>query len=429
MPPGPALPTWLQTLLWVYLPLPFLSWCERRYGDLYTLRLSFAGDVVCISDPAAIGHVFGGSPSVFRAGDANRAIEVLLGENAPMMIDGERHRQLRRASMSRMRGAQLERHRQLVTRAVLADMASWPVGRPFRLLPHMREVAADIVMGLTLGDTPPARLGHLRRTILKIARLGEHRSTLLPWLRTDIGPVGPWSRFLRLRRSMDSQLFEEIRARRVAGADGGSDLLSGLLELREQDGSPVASEVARDQLVNLIFAGYETTVVAICWCLDLLLHHVEVLARLRESLEAGDEAYLTAVVQETLRLRTVILAVGRRLAEDTRVAGHQLPAGTIVAPNIAQVHRSARIHAQPEVFRPERFLGGEIPHCAWIPFGGGPHRCPGEMFAMFAVKAALRTILLRAALKPASRRPERMTVRAVSTAPGGGVRIVLEGRA
>ena len=113
--------------------------------------------------------------------------------------------------------------------------------------------------------------------------------------------------------------------------------------------------------------------------------------------------YADAVVKETLRLRPVVAIVLRRLLEPLEVAGHELPAGTAVAPCILLVHRREDVYPEPEAFRPERFLDAAPGTYSWIPFGGGVRRCLGAAFAQFEMQVVLQTL-------------------AESVAPGGGRR-------
>ena len=73
-------------------------------------------------------------------------------------------------------------------------------------------------------------------------------------------------------------------------------------------------------------------------------------------MEVGSEQYLTATIQETLRLRPVIVLVIRRLTEAVEIGGYELPAGASVTPCIHLVHRDPEIYSEPERFLPERFI-------------------------------------------------------------------------
>ena len=98
---------------------------------------------------------------------------------------------------------------------------------------------------------------------------------------------------------------------------------------------------------------------------------------------------------------------------------------------IDDIHRRPDLHADPEGFQPERFLGPDRPAGAtWLPFGGGVRRCMGASFATFQMGIVIRRVLERTSLVLASRRPDRPAVRRVtarrgiSVVPRRGVRVV-----
>ena len=180
----------------------------------------------------------------------------------------------------------------------------------------------------------------------------------------------------------------------------------------------------RDQLLTLLLAGHETTATALAWTLDLLTRHPAALARLRAELEAGSDAYLRAVIAESLRLRPVVPLAGRRLNSELRADGMVLPAGTDVTPAIWLAHTRPESYPEPYAFRPERFLGRPPSTFAWIPFGGGVRRCLGAAFAEMEMRVVLTAVLRHRAPHAAARRAERVARRNVTFSPRHGTRIV-----
>jgi cytochrome P450 len=139
--------------------------------------------------------------------------------------------------------------------------------------------------------------------------------------------------------------------------------------------------------------------------------------------DEDDEAYLEAVVKESMRLRPVINNIARRLNKSATVAGYALPAGVVVFPSIALVQRRASAFPAPDQFRPERFLGTTPPPATWIPFGGGIRRCLGAALATVEAKAVLKVVMKRVDISPVGRE-EWPRTRNVTTVPARGARIV-----
>jgi cytochrome P450 len=188
----------------------------------------------------------------------------------------------------------------------------------------------------------------------------------------------------------------------------------------------MSDEELRDELVTVLGAGHETTATGLAWAMERLLRTPAVLARLRESVAAGEDEYLDATIKETLRARPVIVDVGRKLTSPLRIAGYELAAGTFVVPAIAALHYREDLFPEPASFRPERFLDGKADSYAWIPFGGGVRRCIGAAFAEYEMRLILREIVERADLSAPDPKPERAKVRNITLAPGRGTRVRLD---
>jgi len=228
---------------------------------------------------------------------------------------------------------------------------------------------------------------------------------------------------------VDSALFAEIAEHRLRpDLEERDDILSVLMQARFEDGSEMSDEDLRDQLMKLLLAGHETTATALAWTFDLLLRHPRELARLRESLEAGQDDYLRATISESLRLRPVVPLAGRRLAKELVADGLTLPDGTDVTPAIWLAHTRADAYPEPFAFRPERFLGEPPETYAWVPFGGGVRRCLGAAFAEFEMRIVLREALTRCELHKATAAPEKIGRRNITLSPKLGTPIVVTER-
>jgi cytochrome P450 len=249
---------------------------------------------------------------------------------------------------------------------------------------------------------------------------------LLPLLRRDFGRFSPWARFKRARAALDDFVHEEIALRRAEpDPESRDDVLSLLLRARHDDGSPMSDAELRDELVTVIGAGHETTATALAWAMERLLRTPRVLARLRESVAAGEDEYLDATIKETLRARPVLSDVARKLTVPTPLGGYTIPAGWFVLPGILAIHYRDDLFSDPHDFRPERFLEGEGGGLSWIPFGGGVRRCVGAAFAQYEMRVVLRAIIEHADLRPADPRPERPAIRNITLAPARGSMVVL----
>jgi cytochrome P450 len=426
LPPGPRAPAVVQALRYARDPLGFLAVHQRRHGDIFTIRYPFFGRVVYVARPDLVKAVFTGSPSVFHAGEANATVlEPALGPNSVLTLDDEPHMRQRKLLLPPFHGERIQRYGELIVAMTRQEMESWPVGEPFALRPHTQRITLAVIMRAVFGVHDEQRLIRFERLIDDFARrVGV--ITSFPILRRNLGPGSPWPRFLRSRAALDEFIYEEISLRRAEpGHEERDDVLSLLLGARDEDGNPMSDQELRDELVTVLGAGHETTATGLAWAVELLGRNPTVLAKLRDSLAAGEEEYLNATVKEVLRARPVIVDVARKLTQPATVAGYELPAGTFVLPAIAALHYREDVFPQPDEFRPERFLEGKADNYAWIPFGGGVRRCIGAAFAEYEMRTILREFVERAELRPAGPTPERVRVRNITLAPAKGTRVIL----
>ena len=127
-----------------------------------------------------------------------------------------------------------------------------------------------------------------------------------------------------------------------------------------------------------------------------------------------------------MRLHPIIPMVVRTLKQPSRVGGLDLPAGATVGPSILMSHQQEQNFADPDDFRPERFLpelsGAEAPSLhVWIPFGGGVRRCIGAGFSLMEGGEVLRQVLSR--YDVASVEDDEPRVRNITSVPRKGARI------
>jgi cytochrome P450 family 135 len=435
LPPGPRMPRLAQAAMVTASPYGWMLRRWQRYGDVFTSRFPIFGDVVYVADPGFVKEVFTGDPTTFHAGEANTlALGDALGEHSLLTLDEDRHMSQRKLLLPPFHGESVRRYVEVMAEATEREVASWPVGKQIELRPRMQAITLEVILRAVFGVRDDERMDLFRE---RIPPLGETTSILnwIPFMDRDIAGLTPAARFRRALAAVDELIYAEIADRRAASdadadaggdGDGRDDVLSLLLSARHEDGSPMTDTELRDELMTLLTAGHETTATGLAWAFERLLRTPRVLDRLTSSLH--DDEYLEAVVKETLRVRPVIVDVARKLTRDTEIAGWKLPAGTLVLPAIAVLHKRPDLYESPEEFRPERWIESNPESYAWIPFGGGVRRCIGASFAQVEMRTVLREVLRRVRLRAPTQRPERGVIRHVTVVPGRGARAVVEER-
>ena len=426
LPPGPRMPRALQTAIWSRQAQWFLQQGRARFGRMFSLKIAYEGTWVILSDPELVKQVFTGDPRVFHAGEGNQILRPILGENSLLVLDEKKHIGQRRLLLPPFHGERMQAYGEKMTEIAAREIESWPTGTPYKLRPRMQAITLEIIIETVFGVHGGERMGQLRDALRDFLDLTTNPRVLLPVLAIGPDRVNRIPAFRRRIERVDSLIGREISERRVAeDLAERDDILSMLVAARHEDGSPMSDAEIRDELLTLLVAGHETTATALSWAMERLVRHPEKLERLRDEVEAGEEAYLTATVQETLRLRPVIVIVIRRLTEPVELGGYRLPAGASVTPCIHLIHRDPEIYPEPDRFLPERFLDEPPGTYTWIPFGGGVRRCLGAAFAQFEMAVVLRELVRRHQLLPARPQAERPFRRAITETPRHDAEVIL----
>lgn len=423
------MPASLQVLAYARNPLGFLIDFQRRFGDIFRISFPFYKDLVYVADPGLVKQLFTTAPDLAHAGEANATVlEPALGPNSVLTLDEAPHMRQRKLLLPPFHGERIQRYGDLIREATEREMESWPVGEPFALRPHTQRITLAVILRAVFGVHDEARLIRFERLIETFAgRLSL--VTAFPPLRRSFGRWSPWARFVAAREALDTFIYEEIalhRAEGAAGENAGDDVLSLLMAARHEDGSPMSDAELRDELVTILAAGHETTATGLAWALERLLRTPSAYAALRDSVAAGEDAYLDATIKETLRARPVLVDVGRKLTAPLEIGGYELAAGTFLMAGIAALHYREDLFPQPQEFRPERFLGSKVDTYAWIPFGGGVRRCIGAAFAEYEMRIVLRAIVERTTLSAPDPAPEKPKIRNITLAPAKGTVVRLD---
>jgi cytochrome P450 len=396
--------------------------CRRRFGDAFSVRfLGFERPMVMLSDPASIRALYSSQEHGLPPGRTIALLPV-LGPSSVLLLEGREHLERRKLMLPPFHGERMRSYEEIVRQVSEAEIASWPEDQQFAIHPRMQAITLEVILRAIFGISDSPRSQHLRERLPLL--LGESSSFGLQFrvlLASRMGRGDPLARLQTVLGEIDDLLLAEIAERRADPASQGrSDILSLLLSAHLEDGSTMSDRDLRDQLITLLLAGHETTATALAWSFDLLLRHPSVLARLTREVDEGEDAYLRAVVCETLRLRPVVPLAGRRLQSDLNVGSLSLPAGTDVTPAIWLTHTRPDLYPEPYAFSPERFLDAPAGGPGWIPFGGGVRRCLGATFAEFEMRIALQTILRTRTLYPTTSRAERVVRRNVTFSPRHG---------
>ncbi len=383
---------------------------ERSLLSALTLMHAHVGDVFQITMPRF-------QPAVAIGPQTNRQIlvserdkflwrnesdpVVRLLRRGVLIVDGEEHDHYRSLMDPPLQRRHVNNEIDLFWRYTNQIVDDWQHDGAQDMLVEMRKVALLILMGALFKIDFAPDMQRLWKPILQAI---EYISPGL-WI---MWANMPRPKYRKSLQTLDQYLYAAIQQRREdldSGAmpQDASDLLGELIRAGLDD------DRIRDQMLTMLIAGHDTSTALLAWVFYLLGVHPDHMQAVTAEVDATlsrldvpptiDEInhlhYLDQVIKEALRMFPPIHIGNRRAAEDLKLGGYDLEAGTRVMYSIYLSHRDEKYWDKPEQFCPARFERHnrrEQPPLTYIPFGGGPRNCIGAAFAQVESKVVLARI-------------------------------------
>lgn len=363
-----------------------------------------------VADPDLAHEILVKRTDEFHKGIIKEVLHPFLGEGL-LTSEGDFWKRQRKLAQPAFHARRIASYAGVMVEHTHRLLNEWHSGETRWIDRDMMKLTLGIV-SKTLFDTDVSaeadRVGVLMNDILDAT---NERLTAVIRLPDGI-PTPRRMQVKRITAELDGIIQRIVDERRRSGEDKG-DLLSMLLSALDDDGSGMSDKQLRDELMTLFLAGHETTANTLIWSLVLLAQHPQALAALRAEIDTvlgsrdatfedlPNLPYSDQVIKETLRLYPTAPGVSRSPIHDLQLGGYTVPKNAFMQISIYAMHHSSRYWQEPEAFRPERFAPEaekQIPHYAYLPFGGGPRVCIGNQFAMMEARLALITLMQHADL-------------------------------
>jgi cytochrome P450 len=369
---------------------------HELYGQVSWTR-AFGRRIVALSGPDATQVALVNKDKAFSQEGWNYFIERFFTRGLMLMDFGEHHlhRRIMQQAFTRPR---LAGYVQQMGPALRGGVAAWPThGRP-RLYWALKQLTLDVATRVFMGLPSDDGAARINRAFVNSVRAG----TAL--IRYPV-PGGRWSAGLHGRRILERYFGENLPAKRKSDTD---DLFSALCHATTEDGESFTDADVVNHMIFLMMAAHDTSTITSSAMAYYLARFPEWQERAREeSLKLGDELpdiealesleTLDLVMKEALRLVAPVPSLARKTVKDTEVLGHYVPAGMLVAISPTVNHFAPECWSDPMRFDPERFAEprreDKSHRYAWMPFGGGAHKCIGLHFGGLEVKALLHEML------------------------------------
>ncbi|MEM8780885.1 MAG: cytochrome P450 [Cyanobacteria bacterium P01_G01_bin.49] len=441
LPNGPKDPAWLQLIQWILDPLNYLESNAEKYGDMFTTHMMGFPPFVMVSHPQAVREIFNADLRQFEAGRTNGILMSLLGDNSIVGLDGDRHRRERKLLMPPFHGERLQTYSQSICNITKEITKEWQTSQPFVIRQTMQQITLEVIIQVIFGIKEGERYQELKPLVGdmldSLASPLEASFMFFKFLQKPWIPNSPWQKMKQQSAKIDQLLQAEIDERHRNPELMGEDILSLMMQAKDEAGEPMSDQELKDELMTLLVAGHETTATALAWAFYWIHHLPKVKEKLltelsqcqgkTDPMQVARLPYLNAVCQETLRLYPVgLVTFGRITNSPVEIRGYQFDRDVMLAPCIYLTHQREDLYPNPKQFKPERFLERQYTASEFYPFGGGNRLCIGYALAQLEIKLVLATILSNYQLslvKEQNIKPQR---RGFTLAPSNGVKMVME---
>jgi cytochrome P450 len=424
--PRTRAPAVLASLEFGFAPRRFATRHRNRLGDAFIVN-GLYGESIFTSNPEHLRRIFASDSDAFDT-TSGQTIEPLVGKRSVLVTSGALHKRQRKLLAPPLHGARLREFGTTIQQIADQHVAKLTPGRKLRALSFTAAFTLDVIVQTVFGAADEAEARALRGLIDELVHSFTALFVVVPQLKREWFP--PWSRFLSARDRFRNWTLAKIRGARKYPQQNAS-VMSLLLEARYDDASEMDDDEICDQLVTLLLAGHETTAITLANCMSRVWQHPDIADGLRKELAQVDDVarapYLSAFIDETLRLDVVVSDVGRRPNQDFAL-DEQLTArkGQLIVISIEGVHTDPTIYPEPLTFRPERFLARRYAPHEFVGFGGGVRRCIGAAFSDLEAKIMLATLLRKVRWTLTRGKPDRRVRRNVTMGPRHGVPIRID---
>ncbi|KAH9316077.1 hypothetical protein KI387_024704, partial [Taxus chinensis] len=354
------------------------------YGDIFKMRI-LGCPCIMISSPEAARFVLMNNAQLFKP-TFPASKERMIGPSALFFHQGEYHARLRKVVQISFLPEAIRVIIPDIESIAISSLKTWE-GRTINTFQEMKKYAFDVGIHSIFGRLDDALKDDLDK-YYHILEKGYNSMPLnLPGTR--------FNKSIKARKKL-SEILSNIIAERRATNVPHKDLLQSLMASRDEGGDGARKEEIADNVVGVLFAAQDTTASVLTWVVKFLTKYPTLLKAVTAEQETIQEtkengmsltfadtkkmSLTTKVIQETLRVATVLSFTFREAVEDVEYKGYLIPKGWKVMPLFRNIHHNPEYFPDPHKFDPSRFEVPPKPN-TFMPFGNGIHSCPGNQLA------------------------------------------------
>lgn len=392
-----------------------------RFGKIFKSNL-FGGPTIVSADAGLNRFVLQNEGRLFEC-SYPPSIGGILGKWSMLVLVGDMHRDMRSISLNFLSNARLRSHLlREVEKHTLLVLSSWKEKTVFSAQDEAKKFTFNLmathIMSMDPGEPETEKLKKEYITFMK----GVVSAPLN-------FPGTAYRKALQSRSAILKFIKGKMEERRIRKMEKRienmeeDDLLGWVL-----NHSDLSTEQILDLILSLLFAGHETSSVAIALAIYFLQDCPMAVQQLREEhteiarakMQAGETElnwedykkmeFAQCVVSETLRLGNVVRFLHRKAVKDVRYKGYDIPRGWKVLPVVSAVHLDSGSFDHPQRFYPWRWQQQNNRNHApapssttcssvttsnnFMPFGGGPRLCAGSELAKLEMAVFIHHLVL-----------------------------------
>lgn len=392
LPPGSMGWPYIGETLQLYSQNPnvFFEAKQKRYGEIFKTHI-LGCPCIMIASPEAAKFILVSQAHLFKP-TFPASKEGMIGPQALFFQQGDYHARLRKLVQSSLSPESIRNNVADIESLALEAVESWE-GRTINTFQEMKSYAFDVAIHSIFGRHDVFDKDDLKRSYYVVERGYNSMAMNLP------GTL--FNKAMKARRHL-SQILSKIIAERRAKNVLYTDLLGTLMGSKDDINSPPLTEdQIADNIIGVIFAAQDTTASILTWIVKYLRDYPALLEAVTAEQEAiqttkrDGESSLTwadtrkmpltsRVIQETLRVATIISFTFREAVQDVEYKGFVIPKGWKVMPLFRNIHHNSEVFSDPHKFDPSRFEIPPKPN-TFLAFGNGAHACPGSELAKLEI--------------------------------------------
>ncbi|GAU48321.1 hypothetical protein TSUD_187570 [Trifolium subterraneum] len=406
LPPGSMGYPYIGETFQMYSQDPSLFFANKikRYGAMFKSHI-LGCPCVMISSPEAAKFVLNKAQLFKPTFPASK--ERMLGKQAIFFHQGNYHANLRRLVLRTFMPEAIKSIVPNIESIAQSCLKSWE-GNLITTYLEMKTFTFNVALLSIFGKDEILYREDLKRCYYTLEKGYNSMPINLP------GTL--FNKAMKARKEL-AQILEQIISTRRCKKQEYNDLLGSFMD--EKAG--LSDEQISDNIIGVIFAARDTTASVLTWIVKYLGENPSVLESvteeqmsiIKEKQENGEKIGLkwedtknmpitSRVIQETLRVASILSFTFREATEDVEYQGYLIPKGWKVLPLFRNIHHSPENFKEPEKFDPSRFEVAPKPN-TFMPFGNGIHACPGNELAKLEILVLVHHLTTKYRIKHAFR--------------------------